>query len=175
VWILVDFRGKHLYYNSYKNTKGDIMLKARDIMTREIVTVKPETEIVQAAKLLLEHHFNGLPVVDDEGRLKGMICQDDLISQQRKVPLPSYFILLDSIIPLTSTKNIEKAVQKMAANTVREAMSTDPITVEPDTSLEDIATLMVKNNIHTLPVLDAGRLVGIIGKEDILRTIMSGT
>ena len=54
-------------------------------------------------------------------------------------------------------------------------MSTDTITVEPDTNLEDIATLMVKNNIHTLPVLDAGRLVGIIGKEDILRTLMSGT
>jgi len=51
-------------------------------------------------------------------------------------------------------------------------MIPDPITVDPDTSLEDIATLMVNNNIHTLPVLDGGRLVGIIGKEDILRTIM---
>ena len=151
------------------------MLKARDIMTRDVVTVQPDTEIVQAAKLLLEHHFNGLPVVDDEGRLKGMICQDDLISQQRKVPLPSYFILLDSMIPLTSPKNIEKAVQKIAAITVGEAMSTAPITVGPETSLEDIATLMVKHNIHTLPVLDAERLVGIIGKEDILRTLMSDT
>jgi len=151
------------------------MLKARDIMTRNVVTVQPDTEIVQAAKLLLKHHFNGLPVVDDEGRLKGMICQEDLISQQRKVPLPSYFILLDSIIPLTSKKNIEKAVQKIAAITVGEAMSTEPITVGPDTSLEDIATLMVKHNIHTLPVLDATRLVGIIGKEDILRTLMSDT
>ena len=153
----------------------DVMLKARDIMTRNVVTVQPDTEIVQAAKLLLKHHFNGLPVVDDEGRLKGMICQEDLISQQRKVPLPSYFILLDSIIPLTSKKNIEKAVQKIAAITVGEAMSTEPITVGPDTSLEDIATLMVKHNIHTLPVLDATRLVGIIGKEDILRTLMSDT
>ena len=51
-------------------------------------------------------------------------------------------------------------------------MTPDPITVDPDTSLEDIATLMVNNNIHTLPVLDGGRLVGIIGKEDVLRTIM---
>lgn len=149
------------------------MLKARDIMTREVITVHPETEIVEAAKLLLEHHFNGLPVVDEEGRLKGMICQDDLISQQRKIPLPSYFILLDSLIPLTSQKNIEKAVQKIAAVTVGEAMTPDPITVGPEAGLEDIATLMVKHNIHTLPVLDQGTLVGIIGKEDILRTLMS--
>lgn len=149
------------------------MLKARDIMTREVITVHPETEIVEAAKLLLEHHFNGLPVVDEEGRLKGMICQDDLISQQRKIPLPSYFILLDSLIPLTSQKNIEKAVQKIAAVTVGEAMTPDPITVGPEAGLEDIATLMVKHNIHTLPVLDQGTLVGVIGKEDILRTLMS--
>jgi len=149
------------------------MLKARDIMTEKVITVYPETEIVEAAKLLLEHHFNGLPVVDRDGRLKGMICQDDLISQQRKIPLPSYFILLDSLIPLTSKKNIEKAVKKIAAITVGDAMTTEPITVGPEAGLEDIATLMVKHTIHTLPVLDQGTLVGIIGKEDILRTLMS--
>lgn len=148
------------------------MLKAKDIMTKEVITVHPETEIVQAAKLLLEHHINGLPVVDEEGRLKGIICQDDLIAQQRKIPLPSFFILLDSFIPLTSHKNIEKEVQKMAAITVNDAMIPDPVTIGQETGLDDIATLMVKNNIHTLPVLDQGKLVGIIGKEDILRTFM---
>jgi CBS domain-containing protein len=150
------------------------MLKARDIMTTEVISVHPGTEIVEAAKLLLEHHFNGLPVVDEEGRLKGMISQDDLISQQRKIPLPSYFILLDSLIPLKSPKNIEKAIRKISAVTVGDAMTPDPITVTPESSLEDIATIMVKHNIHTLPVLDQGKLVGIIGKEDILRTLMSG-
>ena len=148
------------------------MLKAKDIMTKEIITVYPETEIVQVAKLLIEHHINGLPVVDKEGCLKGIICQADLIVQQRKIPLPSFFILLDSVIPLTSPKNIEKELQKMAAITASEAMTPNPITVGPDTGLEDIATLMVKNNIHTLPVLDHGKLVGIIGKEDILRSLM---
>jgi CBS domain-containing protein len=63
-------------------------------------------------------------------------------------------------------------MEKIVATNVAQAMIPDPITVDPDTSLEDIATLMVNNNIHTLPVLDGGRLVGIIGKEDILRTIM---
>ena len=150
------------------------MHKAEDIMTKKVIVVHPETEIVQAARLLLEHHINGLPVVDQEGHLEGMICQDDLITQQKKIPLPSYFILLDSLIPLTSQKDLEKALKKMAAVTVAEAMSSDPITVDPETELEEIATRMVQYNIHTVPVLDQGRLVGIIGKEDILKTLMPG-
>ena len=150
------------------------MLKAKDIMTKEVITVQPETEVVHAAKMLLEHHINGLPVVDKEGHLKGILCQTDLVVQQRKIPLPSFFIILDSFVPLTSPKNIEKELRKMSAITVKEAMTPDPITVDPETSLEDIATLMVKHKIHTLPVLDQGRIVGIIGKEDILRTLMSG-
>ena len=149
------------------------MLKAKDIMTREVVTVYPETEIVQAARLLLDRHISGLPVVDKEGHVKGILCQSDLMAQQRKIPLPSFFVLLDGTLPLTSPKNIEKELAKMAALKVSEAMTPDPITIDPETGLEDIATLMVKNNIHTLPVLDQGRLVGIVGKEDILRTLMS--
>ena len=149
------------------------MLKAKDIMTKEVITIHPETEVGQAAKLLLEHHVNGLPVVDKEGRLVGIICQSDLIAQQKRIPLPSFFIMLDSYIPLTSPKNIEKELQKMSAITVAEAMTSNPVTVNPGTDLEDIATLMVKNNIHTLPVLDKGKLIGVIGKEDILRTLMS--
>lgn len=149
------------------------MLRARDIMTKEVISVYPETEVAQAARLLLEHRINGLPVLDQEEHLIGIICQSDLIAQQKKIPLPSFFILLDSVIQLPSIKNIEKELQKIAAITVQDAMTPNPVTVDPDTTLEDIATLMVKNNIHTLPVLDQGRLVGIIGKEDILRTLMS--
>jgi CBS domain-containing protein len=149
------------------------MLRARDIMTKEVISVYPETEVAQAARLLLEHRINGLPVLDQEEHLIGIICQSDLIAQQKKIPLPSFFILLDSVIQLPSIKNIEKELQKIAAITVQDAMTPNPVAVDPDTTLEDIATLMVKNNIHTLPVLDQGRLVGIIGKEDILRTLMS--
>ena len=148
------------------------MLKAKDIMTTKVITVHPDTEVVKAAGLMLEHHINGLPVVDRDGRLTGVICQSDLITQQKKIPLPSFFVLLDSAIPLTSPKRIKKELQKMAAIRVEEAMTRDPITVAPETPLEDIATTMVKNNIHVLPVLDQGRLVGIIGKEDILSTLM---
>lgn len=148
------------------------MIKAKDIMTANVITVYPDTEITQAAVLLLEKHISGLPVVDKDGFLKGIICQSDLMVQQGKIPLPSFFVLLGGTIPLSSPKHIEKEVKKMAALTVSEAMTTDLITVDPEASLEEIATLMVKNNIHTLPVLENGFLAGVIGKEDILRTLI---
>ncbi len=148
------------------------MLKARDIMTKDVLTVRPDTEITQAAKLLLEHHFNGLPVVDEKGKLVGIICQGDLIVQQKKLPMPSLFTFFDGLIPLTSYRSLEKEMSKIVAATVAQAMTPDPITIDPDASLEDIATLMVNNNIHTLPVLERDRLVGVIGKEDVLRTLM---
>jgi CBS domain-containing protein len=148
------------------------MIKAKDIMTKNVIKVYLDTEIIKAAKLMLDNHLSGLPVIDKDDHLKGIICQSDLMTQQKKIPLPSFFVLLDTAISFTSQKKIETEVKKMAAVKVSEAMTADPITVDPETVLEDIATLMVKHNIHTLPVLNQERLVGIIGKEDILRTLM---
>lgn len=147
------------------------MLTAKDIMTKTIISVQPETEVIQAARLMLDNHLNGLPVLDKEGFLKGIICQSDLVTQQKKLPLPSFFVMLDGLFPLSSV-NVEKELKKMTAVTVAEAMTADPVTVGSEESLEEITTIMVRHNIHTLPVLEQGRLVGIIGKEDILRTLM---
>jgi CBS-domain-containing membrane protein len=149
------------------------MLKAKDIMTRDIVTVTPETEIVEAAGILLKNRVNGLPVVDDTGKLVGILCQSDLIVQQKRIPVPSLFTLLESYVPLSSVKRIDKEVEKIAAITVKQAMTADPVTVSPETEIEDIAALMVDRKYHTLPVVDGGRLVGVIGKEDVLKTLLS--
>jgi len=151
---------------------GTHMLKAKDIMTTDIVTVTPETEIVKAAGILLKNRVNGLPVVDDSGKLVGMLCQIDLIVQQKRIPVPSLFTLLESYIPLTSLKRIDKEVEKIAAIKVEQAMTAPPVTVSPETDIEDIAALMVDRKFHTLPVVDGDRLVGIIGKEDILKTLL---
>ncbi len=150
------------------------MYKAKDIMTTKVVTVFSHTPIIDAAKMLIENHFNGLPVVDEGGRLKGIICQDDLIFQQKKIPLPSFFTVLDGFVPLSSEKSIEKEINKIAAVTVENAMTPNPITITSDTDIEEIASLMIKHDIHTLPVLEQKKLVGIIGKEDVLRTLIPG-
>ena len=148
------------------------MLKAKDIMTKELITVSPETEVVHATKLLLENRINGVPVTDETGKLVGILCQSDLIAQQKKLPVPSFFSFLDGLITLTSMKHFEKEVQKIAAITVAQAMTPNPVTVRPDTDIEAVAALMVDNNFHTIPVVDEGELVGIVGKEDILRTLI---
>ena len=148
------------------------MTVAKDIMTEKVITVSPDTEIVKATDLLLQKHINGIPVVDDNGKPIGILCQSDLIVQQKKFPLPSFFTFLDGFIPLTSMKHLEREVQKVAAATVADAMTPDPVCVEPDTELSTIASLMVDNNYHTLPVVKDGKLVGIIGKEDVLKTLM---
>ncbi len=149
------------------------MLRAKDIMTQELITVSPDTEILKATRILLEKGINGVPVVE-AGKLVGILCQSDLIAQQKKLPTPSLFTLLDGFIPLRSTKELERAIQKIAATVVADAMTPDPLAVHAETTVEEIATLMVDKNFHTIPVLDEqGKLVGIIGKEDILRTLMS--
>ena len=151
------------------------MLKGKDIMTKDVITVSPDTEILVATKILLEKHINGVPVLDDAGNLVGILCQSDLIVQQKKIPTPSLFTLLDGFIPLTSQKKIEKEVQKIAATTVAQAMTPNPVVVPPDTTIEAVAALMVDSSYHTLPVVDEGKLIGIIGKEDVLRTLMGKT
>jgi len=115
---------------------------------------------------------NGAPVVDDKGRLVGILCQSDLIAQQKKLPIPTLFTFLDSVIQLSSAKQIEKQIRKIAALTVADAMTPEPVVVHPDTGVETVAALMVDNNFHTLPVVESSRLVGIIGKEDVLRTLL---
>jgi CBS-domain-containing membrane protein len=151
------------------------MLKAKDIMTKELITVSPETEIVHATKLLLENQINGVPVIDETGKLLGILCQSDLIAQQKKLPVPSFFTFLDGLIPLTSMKQFEKEVQKIAAITVSQAMTPNPVVARPDTGIEEVAALMVDSGFHTIPVVDKGALVGIVGKEDILKTLIPGS
>jgi len=148
------------------------MLKAKDIMSEELISVTPATPVVEAARILLEKRINGLPVLDETGRLVGIIWQSDLVAQQKRFPIPSVFNLLDGLIPISSPKLLEKEMQKIAASRVAEAMSPNPTTVNPETSLEEIATLMVSKGFHTLPVVERGKLVGIIGKEDVLRTLL---
>lgn len=148
------------------------MIKTKDIMTKNPVTVSPDTEITKAAELLITNKFNGLPVVDGTGKLVGIICRSDLVAQQKKLPLPSFFTFLDGIITTSSSKHIEKQAQKISATVVKDAMSKDPVTITPDTSIENVASLMVDKGFHTLPVVEKDMLVGIVGKEDVLKTII---
>lgn len=149
------------------------MITARDIMSTELITLSREMDFASAAKVLLDNHINGAPVVDADGRLVGILCQSDLVAQQKRLPVPTLVTLLDSFVRLSSGKELERQARKIAAMTVGEAMTSKPVTVKPETGIETIAGLMVDSNLHTLPVVEDNHLVGIIGKEDVLRTLLS--
>ena len=148
------------------------MLKAKDIMEKDVITFSLETDIILAAKILIENSINGAPVVDENGVLVGILCQSDLITQQKNIKMPSIFTFLDGYIPLTSFKKFEKDIKKITALKVKDAMTKDPVTVDPDTDISHIAMFMVDKHFHTLPVIYNGKLVGIVGKEDVLKTFL---
>ncbi|MDQ1270173.1 MAG: hypothetical protein QG618_1483 [Thermodesulfobacteriota bacterium] len=148
------------------------MKTAQDIMEKEVISITPETDIARAVEILLNNHINGVPVVDENGMLKGILCQSDLIFQQKTISLPPILTFLDSIIPLSSSKKLEQQIKKMAASTVAQAMVKDPVTVTPETPVSEIAALMVEKHFHTIPVVQEGKMLGIVGKEDVLRTLI---
>ncbi len=147
------------------------MLNARDIMTTECITLTPDTDIATAAKLLIEKKINGAPVLEGDA-VVGILCQADLVAQQKKVTLPSFFTLLDGVFPLSSHEDLEKEIKKISALSVAEAMTPAPIFITPDTTMEDIATMMANEKLYTLPVIEDGKLVGVVGKEDVLKTLL---
>jgi len=149
------------------------MLKAKDIMSTNCITLTPDTDITAAAKALLENKINGAPVVD-EGKVVGILCQSDLVAQQKKVTLPSFFTLLDGVFPLSSHDELEKEMLKISALKVGDAMTPTPTFITPETNLEDIATMMANEKLYTLPVIMDGTLVGVVGKEDVLKTLLEG-
>ncbi|MBT3178876.1 MAG: CBS domain-containing protein [Desulfobacula sp.] len=148
------------------------MVIAEDIMETDVICISPDTEVPKAVEILLKNHINGVPVVNDKNELVGILCQSDLIFQQKEMPIPPIFTILDSIIPLSSSKKLEDTLQKISAATVDQAMIKDPVTISADTPVSEIASLMVEKHFHTLPVVDGKKLIGIIGKEDILKTLI---
>jgi len=155
-----------------QEVKKDSIITARNVMETDVIKVSPDTDIISAAQILLENHINGVPVVDVEDKLQGVLCQSDLIFQQKKVSIPTIFSFLDGIIPLSSSKQLDKELQKIAALNVGQAMVKNPVSAHPDMPISEIASLMVEKHFHTIPVVEEGKLVGIVGKEDILKVLI---
>lgn len=145
---------------------------AKDIMTREVITVQEDTPVAEVAKTLAEKRISGVPVVDEQGKVIGIVCESDLIEQTKRFHLPTVVNLMGYIIFLESGKKVEKEIKKMIGMTAGDIMSRPVHTVSSETSMEDVATLMAEKRIHSVPVVDNGKLVGIIGKKDIVRSLV---
>jgi CBS domain-containing protein len=145
-------------------------MRAHQIMTRSVVTVAPETTIVEAANLMLQRHVSGLPVVDASSKLVGIVSEGDFIRRSeigtgRKRGRWLSFILGPG-------KAASDFVQEHGRR-VEDVMTENPLTITEDTALAEIVDLMEKNNVKRLPVVRADKLVGIVSRANLLQAVAS--
>lgn len=149
------------------------MAKAKDIMTKEVITVSPDTTVEGLGRLLIEKGISGAPVIDSNGKLFGIVTENDLIKQKERFHIPTVVRLFDAFIPVGGSSSMEKEIKRMSASRVSEICARDVVTVGPETSLQDIATLMSEKGVYLLPVVQSGKIVGIIGKMDVIKGSVS--
>lgn len=143
-------------------------MKARDIMTTDVVTFAPDTPIRQIARTFRRLGITGAPVV--EGRkIVGIVTEIDLIARHARPHSPLYLPLLDAKIPLRGQREYREIVRRILGTTARDIMTTPVKTVPADADLEEVATLMVESKANPVPVVEGDRLVGIIGHTDLLQ------
>ena len=150
------------------------MLTAKELMSTKVITVTGATPVRELAKILSENNIGGAPVVEEQGGVVGVVTESDLIYQNKRVHIPTVVAILDSFLFLESPEKMEKELKKMAGIKVEDIFAHEVITVQQDSPLDEVATLMAEKKVHTLPVMDKKKLVGVIGKSDIIRTIAQG-
>ncbi len=148
-------------------------MKARDIMTTEVITVKPDERVENVARLMVERKISGIPVVDEEGSLLGIVSEKDLMVKSQDLNIPFYVTLFDSIIFLENPTKFSKALRKFIGVEARDIMTTKVFSVKEDADTTEIANLMAKRNINRVPVVRNNKLVGIVSRNDILKTLVN--
>ena len=144
-----------------------------DIMSKNVVTVTKETSIRELSKIFETQHFGSIPVVDDSGNLVGIVTSSDLIEQGRTLHIPTVISIFDWVIPIEGEKTLEKELQRMTAQTVGEICTEKVITIAPTAPVTSAADLMAEHKLHALPVVLNNKVVGIVARIDIIRTLHS--
>ncbi len=148
-------------------------MRARDIMTKEVLAVKPNDSVEKVARILLENKISGIPVVDADDKVMGIISEKDLIIKAGELKIPFYITLFDSIIFLENTMRFNNNLKKYTASRVKDAMTTKVIAVDEDEPVGNIVKLMQDKKVNRVPVLRHEKLVGIITRNDILKAMVS--
>ena len=147
------------------------MLTARDIMSQDVQSVSRDSSIEELAQLFEKTKYNALPVLDAEGRLEGVVSQNDLVERDRPLHIPTVISIFDWVLYLESEKTFMDDVKRMAARTVGEIMVEPRATCAPDTPVSEIAEMMSANKAHLVPVITDGKVVGVVARLDIIRAM----
>lgn len=148
-----------------------------DVMTREVAVLRPDQSVAAAADALAAGGYGAMPVVDADGRLVGLLRDEDLIVSEARLHVPTMISFLGAELVLPSeARRFEEELRKVAGATVGDVMDPDPPTIAPGDTVEDLATRMHEADVTHLPVVDdAGKVVGIVARGDLVRLIARTT
>ena len=146
------------------------MATVADIMDADPVTVRPEASLDEVVALLRRDDLHGVPVVNDGGRCVGIITEADLVigDEQGDLHLPHYFELFGGVVFLEPLRRFEERLQKAVASNAEQLMTKDPVTVAPDATVQQAARIIAREGHNRLPVVEHGRLVGLVTRLDVL-------
>lgn len=140
-------------------------------MRTDVITVTPDMTVEELGRLFIEKDISGAPVVSAEGKLLAIVTENDLISRNKRLHIPTVLRLFDAFIPLEGSKAVEEEIRRIGAQSVSDICVTKVITISEDTPIEEIATIMSEKKVHLLPVMKEGRLVGVVGKREMIKAI----
>ncbi len=145
-------------------------MQVKDIMTKDPITVTSATSVGALAELFLEKNISGAPVVDEGGKLLGVVGEEGVIFQDKKVHLPTFLHISLGFLTL-GVKRFEEEIKKVTATKAGDILEKDFISLTPEMSIEDAATAMIEKSSYYCPVVEGEKLVGVITKKDIVRSI----
>ncbi len=140
-----------------------------DIMTTDVITVKAEDSIQHVTKLIKENRISGLPVVDDEDHVIGMITEHDIVARCQTLEIPLYFNFLEGEVFGDCTKNLQQQVEKMKCFKAKDVMKEDPVVVSFDQDVKEVSQIMKNKEINLMPIVKDEKLVGVITQKDIFK------
>jgi CBS domain-containing protein len=143
-------------------------MKAADIMTTPVVTINPDATAQQAAELMLRHHISALPVVDDKGKLVGLVSEGDLVRRAELGTAPSRSWWLELFIP---HRKLAREYAKVHGRKVSELMTRKVTTAMSGTPISEIALLLEKHGIKRVPIVDQGKLAGIVTRANLVQAL----
>lgn len=148
-------------------------IQVREIMSSPAVTVPPETEIRDVARIMRENQFSGVPVVDANDGLLGIITEMDLIARNAPLQRPQYIAVLSALIPINvaEVNQYREQLRQVLATTAEDLMGDEVVTVAPDTPIEEALEAMLDPEVTMLPVMDGEQVVGVVTRTDLVRLI----
>jgi CBS domain-containing protein len=150
-------------------------LSVRDIMETDVPEVTVADPIERVLTVMREHELPAVPVVNEGGRCVGIITEADLVlsGEDADLHMPHYFQLFGGVVFLESTKHFEERLRKAFASTAEDLMTADPITIEPTATVQEAARVIARKKHNRLPVVEHGRLVGVVTRLDVLDALTS--